>query len=168
MNNLNRSKKQSGFANDFLVFSLTSFVFGSLVTGIFLHLFVINKISKEQVACKEKIVFTKEIEEKIPVNLSILTNPMVQQWRGNVKGKLISKTDHTITLEDIDGNQITITDLAASGEVFKWIFFDKPVNNEAKQISLEEISVGSTLLGEFWIFQDGKNVPLGGMFKIVN
>ncbi|MDP3998113.1 MAG: hypothetical protein Q8P89_00660 [bacterium] len=101
-------------------------------------------------------------ESKLPISWSLLTNPIVYEWRGGVKGKLISKNEHDFTLVDEQGNSITITDKMPSGNVFKPMFFDK--SNISKQISLTDIPLGSILLGDFFIFKGSPNTLVGSSF----
>jgi len=101
-------------------------------------------------------------ESKLPVSLSLLTNPIVYEWRGGVKGKLTRKDDNTFTLVDDQGNSITITNITPSGDKWKILFFDKTNNN--KQASYSAIPLGSILSGDFFIFKNGPNTPVGGVF----
>ena len=101
-------------------------------------------------------------ESKLPVSLALLTNPIVYEWRGSVKGKLTQKDDPIFTLTDDQGNSITITNKMPSGDKFKARFIDK--SNINKEIFLKDIPVGSVLLGDFFIFKGGPNTPVGGYF----
>lgn len=102
-------------------------------------------------------------ESKLPVSLALLQNPMVYEWRGSVKGKIIKKDDHVFTLVDEQGNSITITDIPPYGGVFKTRFFKK-INEDQKLISLKDIPLGSIMLGDFFIFKGGPNTPVGSVF----
>lgn len=119
-------------------------------------------------------------ESKLPISLSLLTNPIVGQWRGYVQGKLtkkdgrtlalvdnqgkpIKKDEHTFTLVDDKGNSIIITDITPSGDKFNTIFYDIS-NKKKEEASLSAIPIGSILSGDFWIFKGGSNTPVGGMF----
>lgn len=101
-------------------------------------------------------------ESKLPISLSLLTNPIVYEWRGSVKGKLIRKDEHSFTLVDDEGNNITITDTLSTGDRFKTMFFDK--TNKNKEALLSAIPIGSALLGDFFIFKGGPNTPIGSIF----
>lgn len=101
-------------------------------------------------------------ESKLPVSLALLTNPIVYEWRGSVKGKVTKKDDHTFTLVDDKGNNITIIDKMPSGDIFKAMFFDK--TNINKQLSLKDIPLNTILLGDFFIFKGGPNTPVGSSF----
>lgn len=101
-------------------------------------------------------------ESKLPISLALLTNPIVYEWRGSVKGKITKKDEHTFTLIDDQGNSITIADKMPSGDIFKPMFFDK--SNIRKQIYLKDIPVGNVLLGDFFIFKGGPNTPVGSSF----
>lgn len=106
-------------------------------------------------------------ESKLPVSSSVLTNPIVYEWRGSVKGKLTKKDEHTFTLVDNKGNSITITDTNVKGERGNIRFLDK-VDDKAladtKVTTLSNIPIGSVLLGDFFIFKNGPNIPVGSMF----
>lgn len=101
-------------------------------------------------------------ESKLPISLNLLTNPIVDEWRGGVRGKLISKNEHDFTLVDDQGHSITITDKMPSGDIFKAMFFDK--SDISKQISLSDIPLGSVLIGDFFIFKGAPNIPVGSSF----
>lgn len=101
-------------------------------------------------------------ETKLPISLSLLKNPIVYQWSGSVKGKLIKKDEHNFILIDDQGNSITITDILPSGEKWKAIFFDKA--NKNKETSYSAIPLNSTLVGNFFIFKTDHNRPVGSSF----
>lgn len=137
-----------------------SFLVGSVVTFLVLYLGVIrNFTQKRQVT----------LVERLAVSPDLLSTPIVYEWRGSVIGKVIGKDDHTFTLEDDNGNQLRITDIQPNGRVFKTVFLDVDVLEEgrAKEITLRDIPIGTTLRGEFWVFNTGRNTPVGSMFKIV-
>lgn len=98
-------------------------------------------------------------ESKLPISFALLTNPIVYEWRGGVKGKVTQKDGGNFILTDEQGNSITITNKMPSGDIFKTLFFDKN-----KKISLQEIPLGTILLGDFFIFKDGPNTPVGSAF----
>lgn len=119
-------------------------------------------------------------ESKLPISLSLLTNPIVGRWRGYVQGKLTKKDErtlnlvdfqgnpikregHTFTLADDKGNSIIITDITPSGDKFNTIFYDVS-NKKKEEASLSAVPIGSYLSGDFWIFKGGPNTPVGGMF----
>lgn len=104
-------------------------------------------------------------ESKLPISLPLLQNPMVYEWRGSVQGKLTDKKEHFFTLTDENGRSITITDITPTGEIFKAVYYEK-TKLKWKEISLNDIPIGSILLGDFFIFKNGKNTPVGSLFKI--
>ena len=104
-------------------------------------------------------------ESKLPISLALLTNPIVYEWRGSVNGKLTKKDEHTFTLVDDKGNSITITDKMPSGEVFKTMFFEQISQGKQQESSLSTIPIGSTLMGDFFIFRGGPNTPVGSLFS---
>ena len=93
-------------------------------------------------------------ESRLPISFLLLTNPIVYEWRGSVKGKITKKDEHTFTLVDDKSNTITITDLPPNGGVFKTRFFNK-INEDQKLTSLKDIPLGSSLWGDFFIFKGG-------------
>lgn len=101
---------------------------------------------------------------KLPISLSLLTNPIVYEWRGSVKGKLTKKDEHTFTLVDDKGNNITITDITPSGAKWKTMFFEQISQKKQQESSLSAIPIGSTLLGDFFIFKGSPNTAVGGLF----
>jgi len=146
------------------------FLFGATLSFGFVYLKILPKLSDSQTSSQkcnqalEKMVPA----ESLPVDDEILTNPIVYEWNGGVKGKIVNKDAHTFTLEDEKGNKITITDIIPTGEIFKTIFRAAPdKDGNSKVIPLSEIPIGTTLRGNFWIFGTGKKVPVGGMFFIV-
>lgn len=102
-------------------------------------------------------------ESKLPVSLSLLTNPIVYEWRGSVKGKLAGKNDSVFTLVDERNNSIIITNLTTGGGRFNTLFFNT-IEDEQKRTTLKDIPIGSTLRGDFFIFKDGPNTPVGSLF----
>lgn len=102
-------------------------------------------------------------ESKLFISLSLLTNPIVYQWHGSVEGKMTKKDEHTFTLVDEKGNNITITDLLPNGDVFKTMFLNKD-DRQGKPISLKDIPVGSIIRGGFFIFKGYPNIPIGSEF----
>lgn len=134
---------------------------GILLLGILLGFGAKTIISPQKV---NPPLSTKPVidESKLPISLPLLTNPIVYEWRGSVKGWITKKDEHTFTLIDDKGNYITITDIIPSGETWKTLFFDKTDKN--KQASLSAIPVGSTLSGEFFLFKGDPNTPVGSMF----
>ncbi|MCL5010515.1 MAG: hypothetical protein M1289_02840 [Patescibacteria group bacterium] len=132
---------------------------------------------------------------KIPISKSLLENPIVYEWLGDVKGTLVKKTDRpftitdaqghvrkqieqTFTLSDGKGHTITITDRMPSGDIFNTLFYmgnkdNGPANVPfyAKPIPLSSIPIGSTLEGRFFIFTHGKNASdtlIGSNFTVLS
>lgn len=110
-------------------------------------------------------------EDMLPVGLEVLQNPVVYEWRGSVRGRLISKDESSFILEDDEGNRITISERTAFGERFRTSYYDTTEevatpSGTLKEISLNDIPLGATLGGEVWIFSGGKNTPVGGSFFI--
>lgn len=99
----------------------------------------------------------------LPISLRLLNNPVVDVWRGGVKGKIVKKDVDSFTLVDDHGNSISISDITPTGEKWRPIFFDKSAN---KQASYSAIPVGSTLSGEFFILKGAPDRPVGGQFSV--
>ena len=106
-------------------------------------------------------------QQNLPISLELLQNPIVYEWRGGIKGKVVDKDEHTLTLEDEKGNKITVTDLLPSGSgVFKTTYLKKAVPRVI-ELTLNEIPLGTTFRGEFFIFKNFPDTPIGGVFTIV-
>lgn len=103
---------------------------------------------------------------KLPISLSLLKNPIVYEWRGSVKGKIVKKDKHTFTLADDKGNSITISDIMPSGDIFKTMFYLHGNGNTLISASLSAIPLNSVLRGSFFIFKYGPNSPVGSDFII--
>lgn len=108
-------------------------------------------------------------ESKLPISMSLLTNPVVYEWRGGVKGKMTKKDEHTFTLTNDQGQSITISDTTISGDKFNTLFFDtikdKTKPSSASAVLLKDIPLNSILEGDFFVFKNGPNIPIGGMFN---
>ena len=125
---------------------------------------------------------------KIPISKSLLENPIVYEWLGDVKGTLVKKTEHpftitdaqghvrkqveqTFTLSDGKGHTITITDKTATGDIFNTLFYLQGKNNNAIPASLSAIPIGSVLRGRFFVFKGlGKapDIPVGSNFTVLS
>ncbi len=144
-----------------LILSIATLLLGFFL-GIFTSPLLPKKVPVPVVTVPSPSPKSAIDESKLPVSLALLTNPIVYEWRGSVKGKITQKDDHTFTLVDEQGSSITISDKMPSGDKFKAMFFDKSSIN--KQISLKDIPLGSVLLGDFFIFKGGPNTPVGSSF----
>ena len=82
------------------------------------------------------------------------------------KGKMVSKDEHTFTLQDEKGNKIVISDLTPKGQIFKTKFQDTTNPAKIKDIILADIPVGADLLGEFWVFKGGKILRSAGVLAL--
>lgn len=156
---VNQTNNKSKLIFLVLIVLLLGFLLGFYTNNLF-----VNKV--QQV---EKIVSPPaqpQIDEsKLPISLSLLQNPIVYEWRGSVKGRVIAKNEHLFTIEDDKGNQIIITDKSPSGDIFDTAFLKKSASNW-KTASSSAMSVGSNVRAEFFIFKAGKNVPVGSIFWI--
>lgn len=105
----------------------------------------------------------------LPISLKLLQNPAVYEWRGSVTGKVVAKDEHTLTLENEKGNKITVTDLLPSGiGTFKTMYFKylKKTDSRPTVLTLKDIPLGTTLRGEFFVFKNFPNTPVGSQFTI--
>lgn len=103
----------------------------------------------------------------LPISLKLLQNPAVYEWRGSVNGKVVAKDEHTLTLEDDKGNKITVTDLLPNGSgTFKTMYLKK-TDSRPTVLSLKDIPLGTTLRGEFFVFKNFPDTPVGSLFTIV-
>lgn len=137
----------------------------ALLLGIVLGLGLSFLLLGQKQGTQTPVASVSELESSITIDL--LKNPIVYEWRGSVTGVLIDKTEHTFTLEDAEGNRITITNKLPSGEIYKTIFVRTLPSGETEDISFNDIPIGTTLRGEFWIFRGAKDVPIGGTFVVV-
>ena len=113
-------------------------------------------------------------QAELPIGLSLLKNPIVYQWRGSVEGQLVAKDNQSITIEDDKGNSIVIPlGSVPDGPAVETPFFDltQPPTSPgpATPIPLEEVPLGSHLIGEFFVVPVGsdKSRIIGSSFQIV-
>lgn len=106
----------------------------------------------------------------LPISLRLLQNPAVYEWRGDVNGKVVAKDEHTLTLEDEKGFKITVTDILPNGGgTFKTKYFKylKKTDSRPIELTLKDISLGTMLRGEFFIFKNFPDTPVGSQFVTV-
>jgi hypothetical protein len=102
----------------------------------------------------------------LPVSQNLLTNKMVTQWRGSFTGTLVSKTDTTYQIRDDAGNVLNLTSITPSGDKWNVVFVYE--SDEAHRIlNLDEVPVNVKVRGEFWVFPEGSDKPVAGMFTIL-
>lgn len=111
----------------------------------------------------------KVSDQDLPFGIEILKNPLINQWKASVKGKLAAKDENSITLQDNQGNSIIIP-LRASNDPKMWTKFFI-VDNEGKAtppeaVDLELIPLGVVLRGEFFVLPEpnNKNRIVGSQF----
>lgn len=123
---------------------------------------------------------TKTIaEEELPIGISLLKNPIISQWQGTVKGKLVAKKEDSITIEDKVGNRITIplrvsdsgekpkflasgVDLGSSTTRFSEVISgDISATPSARFVDLEEVPLNVDVQAEFYVRGDDKDEILG-------
>lgn len=107
-------------------------------------------------------------EDKLPIAVDILQNPLVYEWRGSVEGVLVAKDEKYIILEK---NNQEITILISSDPNGTKFFNIEGIPNKQKNnknfIELVDIPIGTQLRGDFWIFPDRKNQLIGNVFEVV-
>ena len=111
-----------------------------------------------------------DLPTDLPISLRLLQNPAVYEWRGSVTGKIVAKDEHTLTLEDEKGNKITVTDLLPNGSgTFKttYLKYIKKTNSRPIKLTLKNISLRTMLRGEFFVFKNFPDTPIGSMFTTV-
>jgi len=141
-------------------------LFLGLVVGVVAVFLILpqQEVAKPQ---KQEVAKPQISQQNLPISLELLQNPIVYEWRGGIKGKVVDKDEHTLTLEDEKGNKITVTDLLPSGSgVFKTTYLKKAVPRVI-ELTLNEIPLGTTFRGEFFIFKNFPDTPIGGVFTIV-
>lgn len=145
-----------------------------IYTFILLNISKINSKSQdtEQTvsAPSEKMISGDEL----PIGLSLLKNPIIDQWRGGIEGVLIAKDEKSITLSNkIKNSEITIPLNAPRSEGDKpmTVFHSLKLANAGKnsQVELKDIPVGTYLRGDFFVipWPDDKNKIVGSSFTIV-
>jgi hypothetical protein len=133
-----------------------------LLFGVVNYL-TIRKLSKEYSFCSDKLSSVLN-EKKWRVSPSLLTNPVVYEWRGSVKGKLVRKDEHLLVIEK-EGVTVEVTDLTASG---KWNWeFHRLINGKTDNVSLKDISIGTWLAGDVWAFKETPDKLVGGAFRVL-
>lgn len=107
-------------------------------------------------------------DSPLPISSNLLKNPIVYEWRGSILGKVIAKDEHTLTLEDDNGNKITTTDLLPEGTIFKTVYlkYSKKTDSKPTILTLKDISIGTKLRGEFFVFKNFPNTPVSSQYVI--
>lgn len=103
---------------------------------------------------KENLVETKTL----PISPATLTNKVFYEWRGGAKGRVIAKDNTTFTLER-DGSTLKVL---YEGQSLTQIWD----LGEKKKVSLENLVIGSEMIGEVWISIGGKEEYVGGFFNV--
>lgn len=88
-------------------------------------------------------------EATLAIPYPVLQNPMVNEWRGSVEGKLVAKDTTSITISDNKGNKITI----AVAPENKTKFFSQAAlrkGDKNNEVLFEKVTIGSYLVGDFW------------------
>ncbi|MBI4066933.1 hypothetical protein HY407_01005 [Candidatus Gottesmanbacteria bacterium] len=155
-------KAPSNFFNRTLFICITALFVGFML-GIIT--WSILPFGKTEITTSSPLPISKINESKLPISLELLTNPIVYEWRGSVRGKITNKDESTFTLTDDNGNSIRITNQAPNRGVFKTIFSNKG-EKMGKPILLKDIPIGTKLEGDFFIFRDDPNTPVGSFFLL--
>lgn len=111
-------------------------------------------------------------ENELPIGISLLKNPVVDQWQGGVEGSLVTKDETSITLSN-KGTIITIPLYAPPSKEKMAIFNDLRLAKPGKNmgiIDLKDIPLGTYLRGSFFTIPspDDKNKIVGGLFTVMN
>jgi hypothetical protein len=151
-------KKSGGFTGILLVLIIAIL----LIAGIY---FVTGSglLSTSTCECNEAKICDDSAKT---VSNSLLTDPMVYEWRGSVKGKLVAKDLHTFTLE-YRGNRFTVTDVMAGGKVFKFKFMKTLEDGTAQELALADIPLQTNMIGDFWVLNGGPNTAVGGTYHLM-
>lgn len=117
-------------------------------------------------------------EDELPIGLSLLHNPIINQWRGAVEGILTAKDNKTITLENTKIHKdakITIPLNAPQSEEKKPMtaFYNVKLAKYGKsspEVDLKDIPLGTYLRGDFFVipWPNDKNKIVGSSFTIVD
>lgn len=160
-----KTKKPSLVLNILLI--LLVFSLGVILSSLWWYLKFPKKVTVSKEVCPSSSGFdTSKISiNNLPVGVSIFTNPAINDWRGTVNGKIISKNEHTFTLENDQGNKITITDNMKMGGHYNTIFNKLGEKGKVEQVKLKDIPIGTKLLGDIWVFKADKDTPIGGIFS---
>ncbi len=103
---------------------------------------------------------------KLPISISLLTNPIVYEWRGSIEGKLVKVNTDSYTIQDEKGNKIILYfKTTSTGKVDP--IFVKLVGKEYKNIKLNDVPIGTTLRGEFYIYNGQSDTPVGTSFEVI-
>lgn len=107
-------------------------------------------------------------EADLPIGLSILKNPVTNQWQGSAKGVLAAKSVDSMTIAN-KGATLVVPLKTGSQETvfFKRRSVIRPGDQPAGPISLEEIPIGSKIEGNFLVSSQDKDKIIGGTFYIV-
>lgn len=108
----------------------------------------------------------KVADAKLPIATSLLTNPIVSQWRGSVEGVLTAKDENSITIADEEGNSLTVP-LKVSDSKNMTLFYDRTSEASASAdprmpVELDLIKVGSYLRGDFFVVGGEDNSRIVG------
>lgn len=125
-----------------------------IIAAVFIFAFILGSavtffsLPKEQPIQEVKETVTSEkliSEEKLPIGIELLQNPIVYQWRGSVEGTVIGKGTKSLTIEN-KGDKIVLPYKAAS-------YFYGPLKDKKREkITPAQIVIGSYVRGEFFTF----------------
>lgn len=147
-----------------MVFGLVLLLFGTAIGYYFIP--QLQRVSRNENTSASQQPYVPMIDNELPIDMNILLNRMVTQWRGSIQGRIIEKTETSFTMQDDSGNILNLTTRIPSGEKWNTIFLQKN-GNEKRTLQLKDIDLNTKLNGEFWIFPGGKNAPVAGMFTLI-
>ncbi len=157
--------------NKFLIYPVI------LLTGIFIGFFLFSifavgkpaipssPLSKQPVKSSSSSA-QPTIQSNSPISTILLNNPAVYEWRGSVAGKLVQVNQDSFVLQGANGNNITIFYQTPSIGRWKTIFLNGE-GKDQKTVSINTITIGSSLRGDFFIFKGSPNTPVGNSFNII-
>ena len=149
--------------------SLVLAVFAALLLGIVGGFFGGQKLAVQ----KQGVQDSQISESELPIGASLLKNPIVNQWRGAFEGTLIAKSDDSVTIQDKNGNSLTIPLDVSPGPPINAKFFDFTAEataagrRELISFSLDNIAIGAYLRGDFFVIPGQKDTIVGGVFEMI-
>lgn len=154
----------SGISQTVFVSSLIFiFVFGA-VLGYVASSFLTTPAKPEKKTTTPQEPIKQQDYSNLPISFSLLKNPMVNQWRGAVKGKLKAKDENAITLEDDKGNSLTIPIKASEPEKIASQFFIISKTGSAKESKIADFPLGVSITGDFFVVPGTNDEIFGAQF----
>lgn len=120
------------------------------------------------------LTFSNVQQASLPISLKLLQNRLIYEWRGSVKGQILSIGANSFTISDGKGASVIVSTTMPSGDAFATKFYEKGSSPSAsssafpswKEIPFDRLQVGDKIYGEFFIFKGGKDKPVGSAFWV--